>query len=385
MTKRPARAPHEGSIYKRGSDGRWVACLGWPNGERKYRYRKTRAAAVVALGELRTMREAGMPPPDDKLTLNDWLDRWQRERVSRHAASTQASYQRMVDIVRPTLGKEPLRTLSVRQVAVWLEDILEEGVPAPSAGLFLVVLRTALNDAMREDLILRNPASLVRAPRYRAKKGKPLSAAEATGLMQAVRSHRLHALIVLALTSALRAGEMLGLTWDAVHLDEAYLEVRQQLRRVKGQGLVLTEVVKTARSEAPIALTGIAVRALQRHRARLIEQRMAAGDIWRGPDNPVAPDALVFPTQRGMPMDPATAWRVWSDMLARAGIEHRRLHDSRHTTATLLRALGVAPEVVQQVLRHAHVTMQATYVHTDLSQQRRAAAALDELLGEVLG
>ena len=105
-----------------------------------------------------------------------------------------------------------------------------------------------------------------------------------------------------------------------------------------------------------------------------------------GHDNPVANDALVFVTRWGTALDGMNVWLQWSKMLAGAGIEHRRLHDSRHTTGTLLRALGVAPEVVQTVLRHARITTTLdTYVHTDLSQQHAAVAELDELLGGVLG
>lgn len=384
MKRKRARARGEGSIYPR-QDGRWVASLRWPDGTRKDRYRKTQRAAVAALSELRALRDAGQPPPDDQLTVGKFLDGWMASHVARLAPATQANYQRAMEHVGPELRRQSLRTLSVRQVAAWLDGLEERGVGRPSVVLFLVVLRSALTEAMREDLIQRNPASLVRTPKYRPKKGRPLSAEEATGLITAVRSHRLRALIVLALTSAMRIGELLGLTWDAVHLDEAYLEVRQQVRRVKGKGVIVLPV-KTERSEAPVVLTALAVRALKEHRAKLIEARMRSGDVWRGADNPAAADALVFPSRVGTVMDPVNAWRIWSGMLQDAKIEHRRLHDSRGTTATLLRAMGIPQEVVQAILRHARYTTTADYyVKTDLSQQRDAAAKLDELLGEVLG
>jgi len=102
--------------------------------------------------------------------------------------------------------------------------------------------------------------------------------------------------------------------------------------------------------------------------------------------HPVADNALVFVSNRGTPLQASSVWKQWVKMLEDAGIEHRRLHDSRHTTGTLLRALGVAPEVVQAVLRHARITTTLdTYVHTDPSQQHAAVAELDELLGGVLG
>jgi integrase len=255
----------------------------------------------------------------------------------------------------------------------------------PTATHALVVLRIALKAAMREDLIARNPASLVEAPRYRKRRGNPLSGGEATTLLEVIRQHRLYALVVLALTSGLRRGELVGLTWGAVRTADGFLHVRQQLQREKGKGLVVVHT-KTERSEAPVVLTQLFLRALRGHRQRLIEERMQAGTAWKGSDNPVAEDALVFVSLRGTPLDGISVWKQWSRMLVSAKIEHRRLHDSRHTTGTLLRALGVPAEVVQLVLRHARITTTlGTYVHADLSQQREAAAALDELLGGVLG
>lgn len=391
MTKR-VRARDEGTVYQR-KDGRWVASLRWPDGARKSRYRKTYRAAASALGELRALRAAGTAPPNDQLTVGKWLDTWLKERVSRLSPATQESYRHVVatyirprpPLPGPSLDRERLISLQVRRVAAWLDDLLEQGVPAPTAAHSLIVLRTALKAAMREDLIVRNPASLVEAPRWRRRKGKPFTAGEASGLMAAIRSHRLYALVVLALTSAMRRGELIGLTWGAVRLEEATLYVRQQLQRQKGKGIVAVPT-KTERSEAPVVLTRLAVQALRGHRGMLKAERLRLGPAWQGSDDPVADDALVFPTGRGTPMDGPAVWGQWKRLLAEAGVEHHRLHDTRHTTSTLLRALGVAPEVAQQILRHAKVTTTlGVYTHVNLAQQREAAAALDQLLGEVLG
>ncbi len=238
---------------------------------------------------------------------------------------------------------------------------------------------------MRADLIVReNPASLVQAPRWRRRKAKPFTATEATGFLGAIREHRLYPLVVLALTAALRRGELLGLTWGNVDLEDGVLHVTQQLQRVTGHGLVAGPT-KTERSEAPVALAGITVRTLQAHRAGLIEERLAAGEEWRGSDDPVAPDAFAFVSEVGKPLDPDGVYRSFKGMLRIAGLDDRRLHDSRHTTASLLAALGVPPAVAADVLRHSKVTTTLNvYTQADLRQQREAAARLDELMEGVL-
>jgi integrase len=112
---------------------------------------------------------------------------------------------------------------------------------------------------------------------------------------------------------------------------------------------------------------------------------MAAGPTWRGLDNPIAPGAFVFVSEKGTVMDGDNVWRSWKKMLEDAAIEPRRLHDSRHTTATILDALGVPPEVIQNIPRHSRLaTTMGVYVHSDLSRQREAVAQLDSLLGNVL-
>jgi integrase len=378
------RARDEGSVYRR-KDGRWVAALRWPGGKRKYRYARTQRAAAVKLGELVALRAAGQPAPNDQITIGAILDLWLTQHVSKLSASTRESYGHQVEAyIRPELGKLKAATLIVSRLSVWREELLERGVPPATVSYGVLILRTVLTWAMREDLVARNVATLVERPKYRKKQRKPLTAGEATDLLAAVRGHRMHAFIVLALTSALRRGELLGLTWGAIHEQEAYLEVLQQAQRVKGRGIHLVPT-KTERSEAPVAITKLFLDALKVHRRRLIEERVKAGPLWRGHDNPVAPDALVFPSRAGTPMEGTNAWREWRDVLVEAKIEHRPLHGTRHTTATLLRALHVPMEVIQDVLRHSSKTTTKGYAHGDLAEQHAAAAKLDELLGGVLG
>jgi len=282
------------------------------------------------------------------------------------------------------LGKVKLLALNVATVSAWTDRLLVDGVSPALVAYSLVVLKSALKTAMREELIARNVATLVEPPRYEKREGNPLSDVEARALLVAVRQHRLYALVVLALTAALRQGEIVGLQWGAIDPAEGRLWVRQQLQRESGKGLVVVPT-KTRRSSAAVALTQVFVRALQGHRARLIEERMRAGDAWRGADNPVAADAFVFVSTVGTRLDGKQVWQYWTDMLKTAGIEHRRMHDSRHTTSTLLQAIGVPMDDIKEVLRHSRRATTEDYSHAGFDRQQAAAARLDTLLGEALG
>lgn len=387
MPRKRSRANGEGSIYRR-KDGRWEArvTIGIvPRQRRLSVYGKTRKEAADALQALQARIAAGQPMPAGQIKVGEWLDQWLARHVSTLRAKTRTSYRQVArDYIRPGLGRARLLTLSVQEVELWLDDLLNKGTPAPTAAYSLNLLRACLKDAMRADLIVRNPAALVRPPRWEPREAQPFTDPEARLFMEKIKEHRLYPLIVLALTSGLRRGELLGLTWDAVKLDERTMWVRQQVQRETGRGLVLNPV-KTKRSKAPVALTALAVRGLQAQRGRLAEERMRSANLWQGSDNPVAPDAFVFVSTTGTKLDPDNVYRSFRAMLVTADLPHRRLHDSRSTTASLLDALGVPPSVIAAVLRHSRVaTTLNSYTKADLRRQMEAADKLDELLGGVL-
>src|SRR5262249_3555375 len=146
-------------------------------------------------------------------------------------------------------------------------------------------------------------------------------------LLDATRTHPSAALYVLAVTTGMRQGELLGLRWADIDLDGARLTIRRSLQRQRGAGLVFIEP-KTARSRRPIVLSQRAVAALRAHRKRQVEERLAAGPRWQDRD-------LVFATRDGGPHDPSYQTAVFKQALAAAKLPPIRFHDMRHTAATL--------------------------------------------------
>jgi integrase len=390
VSRSRSRARGEGSVYRR-RDGRWVASLRWPTGERKYRYARTQQKALAELRDLWAVRDAGQPVPNDELTLGAWADEWMERYVSKLAYGTRRRYAQVKrdyiapETGKPRLGRVKLRLLNVATVARWADALLADGMSPAMVAYSLMVLSSMVKTAMREELISRNPVALVRPPKYEKREANPLSEDEAVALLGAdtLREHRLFALLVLAITSALREGEIAAVLWGSIEKAKARLWVRQQLQRETGRGLVVVPT-KTERSKAPVALTQVFLRVLEEHRTRLIEQRMRKGARWGGSDNPVADDAYVFVTTWGTPLDGKQMWKVWAKMLKDAGIDHRRLHDSRHTTSTLLQAMGVSKDDIKEVLRHSRTATTEDYSHAGFIRQQAAAARLDELLGDVL-
>jgi len=177
----------------------------------------------------------------------------------------------------------------------------------------------------------------------------------------------------VALAVGLRQSEALGLRWADVNLDAGTLSVRRGLHRVKGRGVVFEEP-KSERSRRTLALPGQLVEALRVQRAAQLTERMAAGPLWDDGD-------LVFAQPNGRPVDPKADYQAWKDLLTEAGVREARLHDARHTAATLLLTQGVPARVAMQILGHSQISLTlGTYSHVMPELAEEAATRVGRAL-----
>jgi integrase len=239
------------------------------------------------------------------------------------------------------------------------------------------VLRRALEQARKDELVIRNVASLVDPPRVRRREVQPLTVEEAALLLDAVREDRLFALYAVALGEGLRRGEALGLRWSDIDLENDTLRVSVSLQRSDGE-LQLTEP-KTARSKRTVPLPGACVEALTEHRQRQ-KQEEAAAPVWLNDWN------LVFTTTIGTPLDPQNVLHQFQAVCERVGLPRLRFHDLRHTCASLLLAQGVEARVIMDTLGHSLIgTTLNLYAHVMPATQRDAAGKMDSLFRRSLG
>jgi integrase len=385
VAQRRRRGRGEGSIYQR-SNGTWCAMLtaGLVDGRRvrKSVYGRTRQDVVAKLARMQQKRLEGRPVLDSSIRLDAYLDRWLTEVAGpRLRPSTYESYRDNIRLhINPQLGHIHLNKLApgdIREfIAAKRQEISRRGTPlSPQTIRYMYgILRVALNDAMRDELISRNVVQLVRPPGPSESDYVPqfLDANQARAVLAVAAETRLEAMWRLAITGGLRQGELLALCWDDVNLDAGQLTVRRSLRRFVGSGLVDGEP-KSKNSRRIMRIGPGMVDSLRRHHRLQAAERLAAGQRWTD-------SGRVFTSPIGSTLDPRNVSRDFKALCVEAGVPQMRFHSLRHTCATLLLAEGEPLEVIADRLGHGdtRVTSQV-YAHIIDSLRQRAADRLDSM------
>ena len=271
------------------------------------------------------------------------------------------------------LGHHRLDRLQHEHLEAAWGQLSAEGLSPATVLLNHRILSRALTVAMQRGRVARNVATLVDAPSVAREEVQPLTAAEARALLQAAGDLPNGARWSVDLALGLRQGEALGLLWDAVDLDAGTLTVRRALQRQAGKGLVLVEP-KSRAGRRTIKLPDALREALRSHRAWQAERRLAAGNVWEN-------GGYVFCQPNGRPIDARRDWLNWKALLQSAGVRDARLHDARHTAATLLLQQGVPARVAMQVLGHSQISLTlGTYSHVVPELAQDAADRIGEAL-----
>lgn len=373
-----ARRGHgEGSIYRR-PDGRWQAQVdvGYRNGRRDRRTftATTREAVVAKLQAAAHARRRGDAVPGERQTFAAFVEKWLIAAAPSVGERTFARYRTLLGQAVAVLGVIRLTRLQPADLVRLYDARRAEGAaPRTILHLHRAVYR-CLRDAERWGDCARNVARMVDAPKVTRTEIHALTGDEARHLLAIASGDRLEALLVLALATGARQGELLGLTWRDIDLDAGTIAIRHALVPTS-RGLELHEP-KTARSRRRVEVEPRVVAALRRHRAGQQMEARVAGEAYED-------RGLVFCDEIGAPLDGRRVTATWfRRLLAGAGLPRSvRFHDLRHTYASIALAQGVHPKVVQEALGHSTIAVTMDlYSHVVPSLQRDAARTMGAAL-----
>lgn len=364
------RANGEGTISKR-LDGTWEGkvSLGYDEeGKRKRKtvYGKTRQEVKGKLDALKRQITDGTFS-DTKLTVKDYLGQWLTEKGREVKPQTAEDYRYQLEkYVIPLIGKLELSKLTPLKVQGMCGK-LADGISPQRANKCRRVLSGALSQAVRWQLIPRNPCDAVKPLKVTQKEMKLWTPDEAARFLDSARSHRLFALFYLAMSTGLRRGELLGLRWQDV--GESCLYVKQSVIEQRGRIMITTP--KTEKGARRVALSPDVNEVMNQHRERQEAERQLLGTAW--------PDiGLVFVSEVGTLLHPRNFTRTWHTLQTNAGVRKVKLHDLRHLHASMAIRSGVDPKVLADRLGHAKASFTLD-VYTHLFEEQRANSAVSLL------
>lgn len=375
-------------VRKRGNT--WTAYYYFADDDLKRQQRskggfKTKAEAQSYLNSvLHTVRSGEYIEPS-KMTFGEYLEeRWFPIIQSTIRPTTFSSYRAQLRLhVIPRIGRVPLQQLRadhLDQVYVQLLqsgrcDSKEGGLSPKTVRYLHTTIHKALKDAERKGLVTRNVASAADPPRQRqagSQEMKTWTVEEVRTFLNEMTDHRIGGAYTLAVTTGMRRGEILGLRWSDIDFVAQRLSIRQTIILVNYE--VTAGTPKTSRGRRSIALDPATVAVLRAHRKRQEEERASL-------DAGYTDHGLVFAKVDGSPLNPDYFSQVFDRTVARLPITKIRLHDLRHTHATMGLASGIAPKVMSDRLGHATVAFtQDIYMHAIPQLEHDAADQMATLI-----
>jgi len=360
-------------------------------GRSRYRWHaggSTRKEAEKLLANLVKRVHDGDYRSPERITLGDYLEeRWLPMKRAQIKHSTWDQYRRNVLIhVVPRIGQIPLQKLTPEDLDGFYAQLMVDGKRNGAGGglaprtvkIIHNMLHKALADAARKRTVLRNVADLADPPKPSASPPKEMRIWTPEQLRQfltEIEHHRLYPAFFLSANTGMRRGEVLGLQWKDVDLDRARLSVRHQIVNVDYEMIV--EDLKTNAGRRTIDLDPRTVAMLHSWRKAQLEEQMACGLR-------AAEDALVFAKVDGTATHPDIFSQIFERHVAKSALRRIRLHDLRHTHASILLKAGVPVKVVSERLGHSSPAFTMTvYQHVLPGMQSDAAAKFSaEVFGD---
>ena len=377
-----------GHITKRGKDSYSIAIsLGKDATTGKYKYqwvsvKGTKKDAEKRLSEILHQLDNGTFLKPGKTTLAEYLERWLKDYAWPNLAPrTAEGYQYIVrSHLIPSLGQVPLTQLKPEHLQRLYSEKLSAGRFDGKGGLskrsvqyIHVTLHKALKNAVKLGMIGRNPADAVEPPRPQHHEMQTMNESDIHIFLELAKSTPYYALFYLALFTGMRRSELLALRWCDVDLLLCQLSVTRTIHQLHN-GDIIFQQTKTDKSRRMVSLSPSTAIVLREHRELQEKMRQSLGLTLTDED-------LVFCQIDGKPLLPDSITHAWMKLARRTGMKGIRLHDARHTHASLMLKQGIHPKIVQERLGHSSIQITLdTYSHVAPGLQQAAANRFDDIV-----
>lgn len=370
MAKR--RGNNEGSIYKRPDDT-WRAQVTL-DGRRLSFSSKKRKECQEWLREIKNQIDEGLNYESTKVSLQGFMETWLESSQATLKRSTLIHYNQVSkQYIFPELGDRKVIDLRTPQIQNFYNSLRTDNVGEHTIQKIHSVLHSALVQAVRSGLIVRNPASGSIPPTPKSREIRVLNIDQIQQLLRSAEGDQFQYLYPLAITTGMRQMELLGLMWIDVDWENQTIDVSRQLTRPNGKKSTF-QTPKTKFGKRKISMGKKSISVLRDQHEYLLRQRERAGERWEE-------HGLVFPNSLGKPMRPRNLLRSFKILLDKAGLDDYRFHDLRHTSASLMLNKGIPLIIVSRRLGHSKPSITLDiYGHLIPGIENGAADLIDDLI-----
>lgn len=367
----PRRSPGEAS-YRKRANGEWEGRI-TANYKPYSVYGKARAECVRKIAELKEKLQVGVQKSTPALA--EWMKTWLDDYVAiNNKPSTVANYTTIANKhLIPDLGRIRIDKITQTEVQRLIARKTRSKLAPKTVRLIHHVLRCCLNAAKAHKMLVANPAVGVILPRVERSEMSTIKPADVLQLQNAdlYESEPLFPCILLMVYTGLRRGEAMALRWSDIDLENATLVVQREIVKVAGGTIYQSPKTRNSNRLVPF---GDTLKSILLDHKRRQELLIKSAKGYRDQN-------LVFARETGNPYYPDSMRKILHRILAKAGLENVRVHDLRHTCATLLMLSGVHPKIVQEMLGHSNINVTlGIYSHTMPSMKRSAADSISNLI-----
>ena len=375
------RANGEGCIRRR-TDHSWEASLRVEDDKRRYVYGKTKNEAREKLAEIQNDVFNDTYVDENDITVEDWMDTWIDCFTAKAKESTRARYRQDIrNHINPDLGHIKIQDLKLVTVQRFLNRCKDvKGLSEKSLKNIYLVLNKALTRAQKDGLIIKNPCVDAEIPSYEEpkKKMRPLKDEEVPLFISLIKDHPFEGLYYTAMFTGMRESELIGLTWDCVDLEKGTIHLYRQYKAVRGESKTYAFTTLKNKQERSFSIPPSVVRALKKVKAKQAEWKLHYGQLFHNEGN------LVFTDELGNHLATRTVYNNFKAIVRKMGLPEVRLHDLRHTYATLAIQNGVDYKTISNNLGHATVAFTMdVYADITMTMQKDSITKMESYIASL--